>query len=201
MSQDLANYWDRVWTNTMNIEIRNVNYSDVGYYTLRDRSSRVVSVTRMDLTGGSRVPTAAVLFAPAGFHSSALIPACVGLRLQISMNTQGETLCWASSSCWAFRPESAAAVARRFSSRKPPPRPRCRYAHQSAACVLKPPPLSQEVNKQGRFLPAGVDGCVVFYMSMSDVSGDSSHLRPQRPRWTLSSLQHPWTTRSCKIAW
>lgn len=54
VSQDLPSYWDRVWTNTMNIEIRNVNFSDEGYYTLRDRRSRVVSVTRMDLTGGSQ---------------------------------------------------------------------------------------------------------------------------------------------------
>ena len=54
MSQDLPNYWDRVWTNTMNIEIKNVNYSDEGRYTLRDRGSRVVSVTRMDLTGWSQ---------------------------------------------------------------------------------------------------------------------------------------------------
>lgn len=51
VSQDLANYWDRVLTHRMNIEIRNVNYTDEGHYTLKDRSSRVVSVTRMDLTG------------------------------------------------------------------------------------------------------------------------------------------------------
>lgn len=52
VSQDLQNYWDRVRTHSMNIEIRNVNYSDEGRYYLRDRSYRVVSVTRMDLTGG-----------------------------------------------------------------------------------------------------------------------------------------------------
>ncbi|XP_029309147.1 formin-A [Cottoperca gobio] len=50
VSQDLPNYWDRVQTHSMNIEIRNVNYSDEGHYTLRDRKDRVVSVTRMDLT-------------------------------------------------------------------------------------------------------------------------------------------------------
>ncbi|TNN62754.1 DNA-directed RNA polymerase II subunit RPB1 [Liparis tanakae] len=50
MSQDLPNYWDRVQTQSMKIEIRNVNYSDAGHYTLTDRRDRVVSVTRMDLT-------------------------------------------------------------------------------------------------------------------------------------------------------
>lgn len=54
VSQDRANYWDRVWTHNANIEIRNVNYSDEGHYTLKDQSSRVVSVTRMDLTGWSQ---------------------------------------------------------------------------------------------------------------------------------------------------
>lgn len=54
VSQDQLNYWDRVWTHSMSIDIRNVNYSDEGYYTLKDRQSRVVSVTRMDLTGWSR---------------------------------------------------------------------------------------------------------------------------------------------------
>lgn len=53
VSQDLPNYWDRVQTHSLNIEIKNVNHSDEGYYTLRDRRDRVVSVTRMDLTGGS----------------------------------------------------------------------------------------------------------------------------------------------------
>ncbi|XP_040892676.1 uncharacterized protein wu:fc21g02 isoform X2 [Toxotes jaculatrix] len=50
VSQDLAAYWDRVRTHSMSIEIRNVNYSDVGRYVLRDRRTRLVSVTRMDLT-------------------------------------------------------------------------------------------------------------------------------------------------------
>eukprot|EP00066_Takifugu_rubripes_P027521 XP_011616787.1 PREDICTED: uncharacterized protein LOC105418635 isoform X1 [Takifugu rubripes] len=50
VSQDLANYWDRVLTHKANIEIRNVNYSDEGHYTLRDQRFRVVSVTRMDIT-------------------------------------------------------------------------------------------------------------------------------------------------------
>ncbi|KAA8594446.1 hypothetical protein FQN60_011581, partial [Etheostoma spectabile] len=50
VSQDLPDYWDRVKTHSMNIEIRNVNTSDVGRYTLRDRRNRVVSITRMDLT-------------------------------------------------------------------------------------------------------------------------------------------------------
>uniref|UniRef100_A0A8C3G8U2 Uncharacterized protein n=1 Tax=Cyclopterus lumpus TaxID=8103 RepID=A0A8C3G8U2_CYCLU len=49
LSQDLPNYWDRVQTHSMKIEIRNVNFSDVGHYTLKDRKDRVVSVTRMDL--------------------------------------------------------------------------------------------------------------------------------------------------------
>ncbi|XP_008292537.1 uncharacterized protein LOC103366546 [Stegastes partitus] len=50
VSQDLPDYWDRVQTHSMNIEIKNVNYSDEGHYTLRDRRDRVVSITRMDLT-------------------------------------------------------------------------------------------------------------------------------------------------------
>ncbi|KAM4583639.1 uncharacterized protein PAE49_003517 [Odontesthes bonariensis] len=50
VSQDLPDYWDRVQTHFKNIEIRHVNYSDEGQYTLRDRRQRVVSVTRMDLT-------------------------------------------------------------------------------------------------------------------------------------------------------
>jgi len=50
VSQDLPDYWDRVWTHSMNIEIRNVNYSDEGRYSLKDRRDRLVSVTRMDLT-------------------------------------------------------------------------------------------------------------------------------------------------------
>ncbi|XP_044042022.1 formin-A [Siniperca chuatsi] len=49
VSQDLPDYWNRVQTHSLNIEIRNVNYSDEGHYTLRDHRDRVVSVTRMDL--------------------------------------------------------------------------------------------------------------------------------------------------------
>lgn len=50
VSQDLPDYWNRIQTHSLNIEIRNVNYSDEGHYTLRDRRDRVASVTRMDLT-------------------------------------------------------------------------------------------------------------------------------------------------------
>ncbi|XP_040042008.2 uncharacterized protein LOC120824914 isoform X2 [Gasterosteus aculeatus] len=50
LSQDLADYWGRVQIRSSDIEIKNVNYSDVGHYTLRNRGYRVVSVTRMDLT-------------------------------------------------------------------------------------------------------------------------------------------------------
>ncbi|CAB1432898.1 unnamed protein product [Pleuronectes platessa] len=50
VSRDLPDYWDRVQTQSMNIEIRHVNHSDEGHYSLRDRKSRLVSVTRMDLT-------------------------------------------------------------------------------------------------------------------------------------------------------
>lgn len=53
VSQDLPDYYDRVRTHSMNIEIRNVNLTDEGRYTLKDRRERVVSVTRMDLTGES----------------------------------------------------------------------------------------------------------------------------------------------------
>lgn len=51
VSQDLPDYWDRVKTGPSNIEIKNVNYTDVGRYILRDQRGRVVSITRMDLTG------------------------------------------------------------------------------------------------------------------------------------------------------
>ncbi|CAJ1053006.1 protein diaphanous homolog 1 [Xyrichtys novacula] len=50
VSQDIPEYWDRVRTHSMNIEILNVNVSDQGRYELRDRRDRVVSITRMDLT-------------------------------------------------------------------------------------------------------------------------------------------------------
>ncbi|XP_060909037.1 wu:fc21g02 [Labrus mixtus] len=50
VSQDLPDYWDRVQTHSMKIEILNVNVSDEGHYYLRDRRDRLVSVTRMDLT-------------------------------------------------------------------------------------------------------------------------------------------------------
>ncbi|XP_071755136.1 uncharacterized protein LOC139911490 [Centroberyx gerrardi] len=50
VSQDLPEYWDRVKTHSMNIEIKDMNTSDVGRYTLMDRRNRVVSITRMDLT-------------------------------------------------------------------------------------------------------------------------------------------------------
>ncbi len=53
VSQDLPDYFDRVQTHSTKIEIRNVNYTDEGHYTLKDRRDRVVSVTRMDLTGES----------------------------------------------------------------------------------------------------------------------------------------------------
>lgn len=57
VSQDLLDYWDRVRTHAMNIEIQNMNLSDMGHYTLKDRRDRVVSITRMDLTGMSMVDT------------------------------------------------------------------------------------------------------------------------------------------------
>uniref|UniRef100_A0A8C5D1P0 Uncharacterized LOC114471364 n=1 Tax=Gouania willdenowi TaxID=441366 RepID=A0A8C5D1P0_GOUWI len=50
VSQDIPEYWDRVKTHSMNIEIKHVNYSDEGRYMLKDRRDRLVSVTRMDLT-------------------------------------------------------------------------------------------------------------------------------------------------------
>ncbi|KAI3353222.1 hypothetical protein L3Q82_019263, partial [Scortum barcoo] len=50
VSQDLPDYWDRVQTHSKNIEIKNVNYTDQGRYTLKDRRDRLVSITRMDLT-------------------------------------------------------------------------------------------------------------------------------------------------------
>ncbi|XP_069564435.1 uncharacterized protein [Brachyistius frenatus] len=56
VSQDLPDYWDRVDTHSMNIEIRHVNHSDEGRYTLRDRRDRVVSITRMDLTDHRESP-------------------------------------------------------------------------------------------------------------------------------------------------
>ncbi|XP_047435508.1 DNA-directed RNA polymerase II subunit RPB1 [Mugil cephalus] len=49
VSQDLPDYWDRVQTHSSNIEIRHVNFTDEGRYTLTDRRDRVVSITKMDL--------------------------------------------------------------------------------------------------------------------------------------------------------
>lgn len=170
------------------------------------------------------------------YHSFTLTQACVCLWLQIATNTQGETRFWVFSSCWAFRLESAAAVERRFSSRKPPLQPLYRYADQSStdrrkeqnvwhAFVHTLPGCSVESDKVANLchlhlhdwlhlpIPRSkqtrcilfqlVSRCwwlsCVFYMSVSDFSGYTSYLRPQRSCWTLSSLQHPWTTRSCKI--
>lgn len=87
VSQDLPNYWDRVQTHSMNIEIRNVNYSDEGHYTLRDRRDRVVSITRMDLTGGCsyRYLCLCFIWIPS-FHS---LP---GLHLYQCVSTVSESL-------------------------------------------------------------------------------------------------------------
>ncbi|XP_062334408.1 wu:fc21g02 isoform X1 [Osmerus eperlanus] len=49
VSRDLPNYYDRVKTHSTKIEITNVNTSDVGYYKLKDRRDREVSVNRMEL--------------------------------------------------------------------------------------------------------------------------------------------------------
>ncbi|KAJ3614661.1 hypothetical protein NHX12_018232 [Muraenolepis orangiensis] len=51
VSQNLPDYWDRVILKHGSIEIRDVNTSDVGRYILTDRRDRVVSITRMELTG------------------------------------------------------------------------------------------------------------------------------------------------------
>ncbi|KAF0037962.1 hypothetical protein F2P81_010836 [Scophthalmus maximus] len=40
VSQDLPDYWNRVQTHSMNIEIRHVNYTDQGHYFLRDSKGR-----------------------------------------------------------------------------------------------------------------------------------------------------------------
>ncbi|KAF7652413.1 hypothetical protein LDENG_00097220 [Lucifuga dentata] len=56
VSQDLPDYWDRVRTHNLNIEILNVNTSDVGRYILKNRMDRVVSVIRMDLTDHHESP-------------------------------------------------------------------------------------------------------------------------------------------------
>lgn len=53
ISQDLPDYFDRVVTQRTSIMIKHVNYTDMGRYTVKDRKDRVVSVTRMDLTGWS----------------------------------------------------------------------------------------------------------------------------------------------------
>ncbi|XP_055078712.1 uncharacterized protein LOC117373854 [Periophthalmus magnuspinnatus] len=50
VSQELADYFDRVRFSHKNIEIVSVNYSDVGHYHLSDRKGRLVSVTKLDLT-------------------------------------------------------------------------------------------------------------------------------------------------------
>ncbi|XP_051242095.1 histone-lysine N-methyltransferase SETD1B isoform X2 [Dicentrarchus labrax] len=43
-------YLDRIEIHSTTISIKNVNYTDEGRYTLKDRRDRVVSITRMDLT-------------------------------------------------------------------------------------------------------------------------------------------------------
>lgn len=53
VSYEDQDYKTRVQTHSTNIQIRNVNYTDEGWYYLKDRNNRVVSITRMDLTGGS----------------------------------------------------------------------------------------------------------------------------------------------------
>ncbi|KAL1023602.1 hypothetical protein UPYG_G00043370 [Umbra pygmaea] len=49
VAQDISTYWDRVTVGSNNINIRNVNTSDVGSYTLKDRRDRIVSVVKMEL--------------------------------------------------------------------------------------------------------------------------------------------------------
>ncbi|KAJ7987773.1 hypothetical protein DPEC_G00329980 [Dallia pectoralis] len=50
LTENHPDYWNRVKTYSTKITIENVNTTDVGYYTLRDRRDRVVSVIRMELT-------------------------------------------------------------------------------------------------------------------------------------------------------
>ncbi|XP_010862763.2 uncharacterized protein LOC105006102 isoform X2 [Esox lucius] len=50
VTQNHPEYWDRVKTYSTKITIENVNTTDVGYYTLRDRRDRMVSIIRMELT-------------------------------------------------------------------------------------------------------------------------------------------------------
>ncbi|XP_041714546.2 uncharacterized protein LOC121547363 isoform X2 [Coregonus clupeaformis] len=50
VAQDHPDYWNRVKTYSTKITIENVNTTDVGYYMLRDRRDRVVSIIRMELT-------------------------------------------------------------------------------------------------------------------------------------------------------
>ncbi|KAG8014996.1 hypothetical protein GBF38_022227 [Nibea albiflora] len=51
VSQDLPDYFDRVVTQHNSIIIKHVKYADKGRYTVRNHWGRLVSVTRMDLTG------------------------------------------------------------------------------------------------------------------------------------------------------
>ncbi|KAM4603955.1 uncharacterized protein ACJ7VT_018602 [Polymixia lowei] len=56
VAQDLPGYWDRIKTHSFSIEIREVNTTDVGLYTLIDHVNRLVSVIKMDLTDGDEGP-------------------------------------------------------------------------------------------------------------------------------------------------
>lgn len=49
-SQDISS-WRRVEITSLNIVIKNVNYTDEGLYVLKDYANREVSYTRMELVG------------------------------------------------------------------------------------------------------------------------------------------------------
>lgn len=106
VSQDLPDYWDRVLAQSTRIEIKNVNVSDEGRYTLLDRKDRVVSVTRMDLTdhheGSEANPLLALLLLlgiPAGI--------CCCCRKKIFKKKQNNTAANLQASPVAVHPPPA----------------------------------------------------------------------------------------------
>lgn len=190
VSQDLTNYWDRVWTHNANIEIRNVNYSDEGHYTLRDQRSRIVSVTRMDITGrshsedlepsddwrgGHRFTLMQALSLTADHHDYSGGNPLLGLLLLLGIPA-GICCCCRKK---IFKRKATTAATLQVD------RP---WAWDIGRCCC---PVVTYMVFIYNFLCA-------FHVSTSDFSCYSSHLCPRWSCWTLSSLQHPWTTRRCK---
>ncbi|XP_033933460.1 uncharacterized protein, partial [Pseudochaenichthys georgianus] len=150
VSQDLPNYWDRVQTHSINIEIRNVNYSDEGHYTLRDRRDRMVSITKMDLTdhhnetdGNPLLALLLLLGIPAGIccccrKNIFKKKAPHATMLQNSPHVMHPPPLW---SCWTCSPIQHSRTARRgVLPRAGPQHGSCSPSSPRPRAVERPPP-------------------------------------------------------------